>query len=161
MIGCERGGLPHWEDATMIKSQKKARTAVPGLQVDINAAPRGHWEGHLVGLRGASADCKVFVQAEISFTADIVDGEGRAPGFGSSRKRSASRFAIAGRCVRSEVDIQLWFEDADFARTPFACAGRLSHDERVIEGEWSFDCLYPDTCNCGGGGGTFELHKVG
>jgi hypothetical protein len=85
------------------RTTRKPRTADPALRLDLKPSPRGHWEGHLVGLHGAPKDCRVFLQADISFTEDVVEGEGKAPGFPRSGKGSASHFALAGRLVNGSI----------------------------------------------------------
>jgi hypothetical protein len=133
-----------------------ATRLVPALQPE----PEQHWEGTLKGDRGASRDRTVSVAARIVFWAGTMEGQGAASDFPAGAPADARRFQLSGDRNGEAVRFSLWFADPDIARTPFECVAVLNEDADELEGAWSFGCFYPQTCGCGGGGGTLRLWRV-
>ena len=148
---------------TIIDTQVVARQH-PGLVRLLEEAPRlGHehnWEGELAGARGAAKGCAIRVKARIGFYGDMTEGVGRAVNFPADMAASDAEFTLSGTLDLDAVAFQIWFAGAPFGHQPFACAGVLGSDGREMTGDWSVGCLFPDACDCDGGGGTFHLKRI-
>lgn len=128
------------------------------LVLEMAPEPRRRWAGKLKGERGAARNHTVYLNAEIRFLADVVEGRGCTPEFPTSAPGSS--FDLDGARTGRELEFALWFAAETVRTSPFDCAGKVDAKLRNIRGEWSFACFRPDTCGCSGGGGGFHFWRL-
>lgn len=117
--------------------------------------PDYHWEGPFDITRG-DVDDSFILRAMIGFHGDLVEGSGDIH---LANSEAMGEVSLTGDRNGGALRFSLWFTDVE-ARAPVECSGELSLDEQRITGDWSFECLDPENCGCGGGAGTFTLDRV-
>jgi hypothetical protein len=117
--------------------------------------PDYHWEGPFDVTRGEAEDSFI-VRAMIGFHGDLIEGSGELH---LTNDDGEGPITITGDRTGGDVRFSIWFADGE-ARSPLDCEGEMSADEQTMKGDWSFECLDPENCGCGGGGGTFTLERV-
>jgi hypothetical protein len=122
-------------------------------------SPEHHWEGEFAGAHGSTKSCTLRIKAQIAFRGELVEGKGRcvnmpADTFGDDT------FTLSGTLGAGGLSFHVDFAVAPIGTVPVVADGALSADERTMTGDWSIACIFPDTCDCQGGGGTFELRRV-
>jgi hypothetical protein len=132
----------------------------PGLALQPFAEkqPEHLWIGALTGARGACRNAQIELQAQISITAGVLIGRGAAANFPYDAPGAA--VVLDGGAARGGVHFDLIIERDDLARAPFVCDGLMNADQTEMSGDFALACIYPKTCGCAGGGGSFRLTKV-
>jgi hypothetical protein len=119
-----------------------------------------HWEGTFTGNSGAAAGKSFRMIAHMAFHGTLIEGRGALSAGDVSLPDAQLEATLSGTLEDGTVRLEMWWSHPDTLREAFHCDGVLAVDQRVIEGSWSVACFYPDTCGCGGSGGTFRLVRV-
>jgi hypothetical protein len=131
---------------------------VPLLQNAPEPGQEHHWEGEFVGTRGSTAGATFPIKARIMIAGGLIEGRGRASGL--EGKGVDPNFTLTGTLAGSSADFEIWFDGEPLGRAPFACAGMPNADCTAVDGTWTLGCVYPGTCDCDGGGGTYRLWRT-
>jgi CDGSH-type Zn-finger protein len=123
-----------------------------------NKQPEHEWIGELQGRRGICRKTRIEVRAMLSFTGGVLIGCGASANF--PYDDPGAHISIDGSAGAAGVSFDLVIERGVFAAKSFICDGVINAAEDEISGGFAIGCLYPESCGCKGGGGSFRLTKV-
>jgi hypothetical protein len=123
----------------------------------LEEAPDYHWEGPFEVSVGGDANDNFRIKAMIGFHGELLEGSGFLH---LEDEDEGGEVTLTGTRIGGGVSFEIWFTDANDARTPFVCVGALSADEQAMDGSWTFACFDPENCGCDGGAGNFRLTRV-
>jgi hypothetical protein len=120
--------------------------------------PEHEWIGELKGRRGMCRKALIEVRAMLSFTGGVLVGRGASPNF--PYDDPGANLTMEGAVGVAGVSFDLVIDRGVFAARTFVCDGAINTAEDEISGGFAISCLYPESCGCKGGAGSFRLNKV-